>query len=209
MSSRAVPARGGARCVEDGCFCCYTSWDCDRWTCCVKGEMDCLCLRNGGCCAINARPRGCGLVTDPSRGEICKIGLFCCDLGLVYPTKLCGCALQCLFCMDVASLPCSPEYVRAPGVLGCCFVQCLPVCGCCHEPPSCPALDKLEAGDLAPLALPPPQRESMQRGARLAAAPGAKKVTKTINPDGSERVVTSVVNPDGSITVTEQVFPKK
>ena len=160
------------RCVMGGCLCCYSAWyvccalllsartwsnsltqgcymlflihsDCNNPILLCKGAEDCLCVRHSFCCAINTPNKGMGLTTEKDRGECCKIGCFCCDLGLIWPNKLCGCASQCLCWYEVANFPCSNEYIPAPVCTVCPFCQCCPRCGCCVAPPPCPALDKM------------------------------------------------------------------
>jgi hypothetical protein len=119
-----------------------THSDCNNPILLCKGEDDCLCLRHSYCIAVNTPHKDVCCTTDKQRGEVCKLALFCCDLALVYPTKLCGCAGQFLCCYSVASLPCTREYVP-DCVCSFCYLQCFPKCGCCVAPPPCPALDKV------------------------------------------------------------------
>lgn len=128
------------RCVCVGCFCCYNGWDCQNPLLCCKCSEDFLCLRCSSCLACDAPSRGCGCVGDSRRGELCKIGCFCCNMGIAVPTKLCSCAGQCCCCLQVVSCPCTPEFVPCPGVLtlwflGCCCIQVMPKCGCCVAAP--------------------------------------------------------------------------
>ena len=173
------------RCMSNGCIFCYDACDCGHCICCCLSEIDCLCYRESCCLACNAKPRDCGCcVQSRDRGEICKIGCFCCDVGLVYPTKLCACASQYWCCTSVASFPWSKEYVKAP-VLAWCFLQCCPKCGCCIPPPDCPALDQIQAGDMGPVA--PASVVMMDR-------PGTKSVTESTIPNGSKKGTATVVN---------------
>lgn len=175
------------KCMEDACLCCYDGCDCDKIMCCYLGAGDILCFRNSCCFAINAKPRGCGCTGDELRGEICKIGLFCCDLGIIYPTKLCGCASQCLCCYQVASFPCSKEYVPKP-VCSYCFLQCCPRCACCAAPPDCPALDKIQKGDLTVvLVSPPAQQAPMERGGTKT-HPSIQAKSATVKTTGNKVV---------------------
>jgi hypothetical protein len=122
-----------------------------------KGQEDCLCFRHNCCIALNTPSRGLGCTTDQTRGEICKVGVICCDMGLIIPTKLCAGAGQCLCCYNVASIPCSKEYVPDCVCTFCCFCQCCPKCGCCVAPPPCPALEKVLRSE------PPTAMISMER----------------------------------------------
>ena len=125
---------------------------------CYVGENDCLCLRSSCCLAVDAKTRGCGMVTDPKRDECCKIGCFCADIGLVKPQTLCSNASQLLCCYDVCSLPCTEDYVPEC-VCAYCFLQCTPECGCCVEGPPSPALVALKTKTTAA----PPQAQEIQR----------------------------------------------
>lgn len=124
-------------CMCNACICCYDACDFEDFVFFCAGSSDCLCIRQAGCCAIGYNPLGCGLVTNESRGEICKIALFCCECGIVNPSTLCSCAQQCLCCQEVASLPFHKDYVSAP-VCAYYGIQCCPVCGCCAAPPVAP-----------------------------------------------------------------------
>jgi hypothetical protein len=133
------------------------------------------------------------MTTDKSRDEICKIGLLCCDYGIIVPKKLCACAGQTMCCYSVASLPFEKDYVPSP-VCSCYYLQCAPKCGCCVPPPPCPALERVRAV----------QSEAMDRGVGLAhPAAGTTTVEETKFADGTQVVKQSVVNADGSMTVTE------
>jgi hypothetical protein len=107
------------------------------------------------------------MTTKKEAGEICKIGCFCCDLGLIKPTKLCSYASKCFCCYDVGSFPFDKEYV---GELVCasCFLQCAPECGCCEAPPESPAYEKLERGESMERSL------TMDRGEAGGEAGGTK-----------------------------------
>lgn len=129
-----------------GCICCHRGYDCENPMFCSAGTCDCLCIRHASCCAVDAKHRGCGMTTNKEEGGICKIGLFCCDLGLIHPTKICAYASKCLCCYDVGSIPFDEDYV---GELVCAYfcIQCAPECGCCAAPPESPAIDKLDRGE--------------------------------------------------------------
>jgi hypothetical protein len=129
-------------CVFSGCICCYQSVNLGEITLCCQGSTELLCIVSETCLAVNAQPLGIGLVTDKSNKEICKIGLFCCTLGLKMPEVCCSAASQCLCCEEVASLPFDSDYVGKPVCAYLC-VQCLPEFGILVEPPSCPALQKM------------------------------------------------------------------
>jgi hypothetical protein len=168
--------------------------DCNNPLFLCKGAGDCLCIRHSCCVAVNSPSKGCGMTTDKDRNECIKIGCFCCDLGLVWPRVLCGCASQVCCCYDVAAFPCDDEFIPGPVCTICCpFLQVCPKCGCCVAPPPCPALDKV-------LRDQPLLTERMDRGAILTST-----TTKTIKPDGTTEVIAKVFNPDGSTTVTHSV----
>jgi len=82
--------------------------------------------------------------------------MFCCDCGLVHPTRCCAHAEQCFCVESVASLPFDDDYV--PECV-CAFYGCVcaPSCGCCSAPPPCKALKTLQKGGT--LAPPPIQAE--------------------------------------------------
>ena len=126
-----------------GCICCYNAVDLQHISLCCEGSNECLCLVSQTCLSVTAEPLGIGMVTDASNKEICKIGLFCCTLGLKIPEVLCSGACQVLCCQDVQSFPFDSDYVGKP-VCAYCFVQCLPEFGILKEPPSCPALTKMQ-----------------------------------------------------------------
>jgi hypothetical protein len=126
-------ARPG-HCMESGFICCYNACDYEDFVCCAAGTCDCICIRQACCCAIGYDSLGCGLVTNEDRNECCKIGCLCCECGLIEPSTLCRAASQCWCFQSVASLPFHPDYVNDV-VCGCCYIQCLPKCGCCAAPP--------------------------------------------------------------------------
>lgn len=140
-------------CVVGACGCCYTAMDCTEWEILYRSEEDCLCIRHGCCLSITAEPLGVGLVTKEEEGEICKIGLFCCDLGLIKPSSCCAGAVSMCCVYEVFSFPCSDQYVDEC-VCACCFLQCCPKFGCCAPPPECPALEKIDKG---------PKKATMER----------------------------------------------
>jgi hypothetical protein len=122
--------------LADGCICCYDACDCNNPLLLYKSAGDCLCIRSSCCLAVNTKPKGCCCTGDKNRGEACKIGLYCCDIGLVLPTKLCGYACQCCCYYQVGSLPCCvPDYNPACALTCLPFCQICPKCGCCAAPP--------------------------------------------------------------------------
>lgn len=124
-------------CMCNACICCYDACDFEDFVFCCSGACDCICIRQAGCLAIGHDPMGCGMVTDTSRNECCKVGLFCCELGIISPSTLCSCANQFLCFQYVGSLPFHEEYVNET-VCACNGIQCCPVCGCCAAPPTAP-----------------------------------------------------------------------
>ena len=143
LSTRSlIKAMVNKHCMYSGCICCYDACDFEHITCCCMTSQECLCIVSQGCLAVNAEPLGVGMVTDQSNKECCKIGLYCCALGLKTPTVLCSGASQVLCFQEVASLPFDHDYVDQP-VCGYCCVQCMPDCGIAKSPPHCPALQKM------------------------------------------------------------------
>ena len=140
-----------------GCICNYTAFDLNKFVCCSNGVCECLCIRQSSCCAVGATPRGIGIVTEPEKGEICKIGLFCCDYAIIYPKNLCASAGEMWCCYSVQSFPFDKEYLLEP-VCALYFLQCLPECKCCGPPPDCPIL-----GRVSNAAGLPPHSEVMDR----------------------------------------------
>lgn len=123
-------------CMVSATLCCYSAIDCGHPVWIYKSAEDCLCIRHSCCLAVNAPTKGCGCTTEQQRGEICKIGLFCCDLGLIVPVKLCGCASQCLCCYEVVGFPCESEFIPEVVCTICCpCLQIAPKVGCCIPPP--------------------------------------------------------------------------
>jgi hypothetical protein len=86
------------------------------------------------------------MVTNEARDEICKVGLVCCDLGIIKPSTLCSCAQQVLCFQSVASLPFHEDYISTP-VCACYGIACLPECGCCAAPPVAPIFKKLRTSE--------------------------------------------------------------
>ena len=48
---------------------------------------------------------GPGMITNPSKGECCKIGCFCCSYGFKMPNSICNGWSRCLCCFDAYSFP--------------------------------------------------------------------------------------------------------
>ncbi len=74
-------------CLHSGCLCCYTACDFEKMVPGCVGTHDCLCIRHSFCCAVDVPPRGLGITTN-KEDEICKLGLFCCDIGIITPSAL-------------------------------------------------------------------------------------------------------------------------
>ena len=128
-----------------GLCCAHSGFDCDNTVLLCVEESEFLCLRSSACCAVGVPDKGCGCVTEDD--ECCKIGLYCCNLGLLVPKTLCKGARQCLCLYSVVSLPCHDDYVKE---LVCAYygLQCCPNCGCCGSPGErAPALDRLIKGE--------------------------------------------------------------
>jgi hypothetical protein len=188
------------RCMANGCCCCYNGCDCNTVVCLCMTSGDCLCIRQAACLSFNGTPRGCGFVTEKENNEICKFACLCLDIGLVRPTKICACACQYFCCYHVASFPWSKLYVDQP-VCSLCYIQCFPFCGCCVSPPDCPALDKIQSGEL----FLPPDPSVMDRQIDSAGPPGTSKVREARNDDGSIVVKTTTVKSNGILTISEKV----
>jgi len=132
-----------------GAGCCYDAIDCSDITWGCHNSTECLCVRGAGCLALGVEPRQVGLTTGSgtSDGELCKFGLYCCDIGLVTPQVLCAQYRKCLCLQSVASCPISSSnaymnrYACAAYGLG-----CAPTCGCCVKAPDCPAMEIIERG---------------------------------------------------------------
>jgi len=98
-------------CIFYACFVCYGACDLGDIALGYYHHRDFLCIRSGCCLALGVDDRGVGMVTKEGKGEICKIGLYCCDLGLVKPKVLCAGFSKCLCCIDVCALPPVPGYM--------------------------------------------------------------------------------------------------
>mmetsp|Transcript_8890 Transcript_8890/g.18475 ORF Transcript_8890/g.18475 Transcript_8890/m.18475 type:complete len:168 (-) Transcript_8890:201-704(-) len=146
------PGCCSGHCMVGACCCGYNAIDCNNIEMGCRTEEDCLCIRHTTCLSFTAKSKGLCLTTDKdAEEECCKLGLFCCDIGLIKPSTLCSAAgVLCCF-YDVCSLPCSDQY--NPFVCAYLGLQCAPRCGCCIPPPPCPALDKLRADEIAPMTM--------------------------------------------------------
>eukprot|EP00535_Pseudo-nitzschia_heimii_P008759 CAMPEP_0197182862 /NCGR_PEP_ID=MMETSP1423-20130617/6987_1 /TAXON_ID=476441 /ORGANISM="Pseudo-nitzschia heimii, Strain UNC1101" /LENGTH=164 /DNA_ID=CAMNT_0042633361 /DNA_START=98 /DNA_END=592 /DNA_ORIENTATION=- len=149
------------KCMVDACFCCYDGIDCKDIELGCRHEHECICLKQGLCISASAEPLGCGLTTDKEEdsSEICKIGLFCCDMALVKPSTCCAGAetLCCLY--SVCSFPFDEEFLNKL-VCSFCGLACAPTCGCCVAPPDCPAIEKIRKREAEPIVA----AEPMDRG---------------------------------------------
>jgi hypothetical protein len=139
-------------CMVYAFFCGHAGLDlnCDRFVCLSAVEEDCICIRRSFCLAPGRVPsRGAGCVTDRREGsdEICKVGLICCDYGLIKPgctnnRSLCsGTAKSCCF-YSVYAFPFHEDIVPEP-VCAYKGVQCAPRCACCAPPPKSVSLDHI------------------------------------------------------------------
>jgi hypothetical protein len=116
-----------------GCLCCHTGFDFFNWPVFCFSQGDCLCLRQSVCISpATVEPRGIGMVTKKEHGEICKVGCYCCDCGLVKPQRLCAQSSQFLCCYNVQQFPLGQEHQSK---MVCAFpcLQFLPTCGCAAE----------------------------------------------------------------------------
>jgi hypothetical protein len=122
------------------CFCSYTSLDFDNIKIGCAESAECLCLTNGLCISLGAKPYDIGIVTESN--EIFKVALFCCECGLKKPESLCSGASQMLCCKVVGSFPFNGDYVGEP-ICALCFVSCKPDVGIMTEAPSCRSIDRM------------------------------------------------------------------
>ena len=121
------------------CVCCYHSVDTKDILIGFKDSSECLCLTSNCCLALDTKDLGIGMVTES--GEICKIGLYVCSLGLKKPTVLCAEAQQCLCLKGAASLPFDGDYVGSP-VCAFCFIKLHPEIGILKQAPSSSAISR-------------------------------------------------------------------
>jgi hypothetical protein len=130
-------------CMFTGFCCTHEGFDCDKTVLLCTSESEFLCLTSAGCLAPGVPDKGIGMVTEDD--EICKIGCYCCNLGLMPPKTLCRGVSQCLCCYNVTALPFDEDYVSGPvcAVYG---LQCAPKCGCCAPHPESAALVRIVKG---------------------------------------------------------------
>eukprot|EP00957_Ditylum_brightwellii_P028360 2141562-Ditylum_brightwellii.AAC.1 len=108
-----------------------------------KGSTEFICLAEDYCCAFEEKPYSFGVVTDKSKGELCRTNLYCCSYACFKPKLYCKSAQrQCCFSY-VASFPFDDEYVK-DCICAECGLQCCPSCGCCVTAPPSSALTKLD-----------------------------------------------------------------
>jgi hypothetical protein len=118
--------------VFSGFICCFQTWNFSEWTILCHENAECLCCVREACCALDgekslANPLPIGLVTADDL--ICKLGLFCCTLGLKMPSVCCLGEGKCLCCRNGCAFPQAepvPNFTCAiyglrilPGPLGC------------------------------------------------------------------------------------------
>ena len=101
---RITPRPNMPPCVAGGCICCIYGCDSDL-SICYKGEGEMCCLTGEACLAKDERMLGPGMITNPSKGECCKIGCFCCSYGFKMPNSICNGWSRCLCCFDAYSFP--------------------------------------------------------------------------------------------------------
>eukprot|EP00535_Pseudo-nitzschia_heimii_P001451 CAMPEP_0197184110 /NCGR_PEP_ID=MMETSP1423-20130617/9205_1 /TAXON_ID=476441 /ORGANISM="Pseudo-nitzschia heimii, Strain UNC1101" /LENGTH=174 /DNA_ID=CAMNT_0042634841 /DNA_START=215 /DNA_END=739 /DNA_ORIENTATION=- len=134
------------RCLFQGLCCCYAGFDCSDIEFGCRGESEIICLKHAFCLSATAFDSlGCGLTTErhENSNEICKIGLFCCDFGIVQPKTVCQVVSNTCCLYNVTSIPLDKDYVDR---FVCAYygLACAPECGCCVRPPDCPAYDKMK-----------------------------------------------------------------
>ena len=66
-------------------------------------------------------------------GDLCKLGLLCCSVGLRKPVALCKGRSHLGCCIHSMAFPEDKLYVPFP-VCALLFLQCKPNCGCCMPP---------------------------------------------------------------------------
>ena len=125
--------------ICNGCICLYSSVDTKDIKLGLKESSECLCLTHDCCLALNEDSLGVGMITQS--GEICKLGLFVCTLGLKKPTTLCAGSEHCLCLKSAGSLPFDSSYVGSP-VCAICFVQLHPDIGVLKQAPSSLAISR-------------------------------------------------------------------
>mmetsp|Transcript_7551 Transcript_7551/g.7139 ORF Transcript_7551/g.7139 Transcript_7551/m.7139 type:complete len:132 (+) Transcript_7551:71-466(+) len=121
--------------------CWYNSIDPDDIKIGVKESTECLCLTSDCCLALKTNPYDVGMVTQSD--EICKVGAYCCTLGLKKPKVLCSGAGHCLCFKEVASLPFDSAFVGEP-LCAICFVKLYPTndFGLAKTAPTCSAMSR-------------------------------------------------------------------
>lgn len=139
--------KNDGKCMIDACCCCYDGIDCNDIELGCRHGSDCLCIRHHFCISASAPPLGFGLTTE--EGEICKLGLFCCDYALIKPETLCAGADSFCCCYSVCAFPFDDDYVDK-FVCSSCGLACAPECGCCVAPPNSPIIGKIKAGSETP-----------------------------------------------------------
>lgn len=135
-------------------ICVHASMDYNDWKCCFAGISECLCLQSTYRLAVDVVLRSVGCSHDPTRGECCKCGVYCCDCALIQPRVCCGAARQ----TRCIAGPGPQGFMNKPAC-ALYFVSCMPKCGCCVPPRKSPALASIFVAnqamyDSAP-ALPP------------------------------------------------------
>jgi hypothetical protein len=123
----------------NACICCYVAIDPDDIKILLKERNECLCLVSDCCLAVGDDGYGIGLITDSSKGEICKLGLMVCACGLKKPDTLCSGAGHCLCIKRAQAFPFESEYVAEP-LCAICFIQLMPDVGIAKEAPSLPSM---------------------------------------------------------------------
>lgn len=94
--------------IFKGVLCSYCALDFKdiKWGC--RCSEECLCCVNEECLHADLDDNlGIGMVTEED--EICKIGAFCCNMGLKMPTTLCNGACHFLVIKTAKSLPFDEE----------------------------------------------------------------------------------------------------
>ena len=111
--------------IFKGVLCSYCALDFKDIKLGCKRSEECLCCVDETCIHADLDDNlGIGLVTDPSNKEFCKLGLFCCSLGLKMPTTLCNGACHFLVIKTANSLPFDEDFMPE---LNCTifFIQCV------------------------------------------------------------------------------------
>jgi hypothetical protein len=129
-------------CLFEALICTHVSC---RTDCGCRGISEFLCLRKTYCfepCGTETEPRTLGFVVNDNSDEIFKVGLFCCDVALIYPRVLVGCTDQTLCLRRAGALPFHKDYVQQPTCALYC-VSCYPECGVAKPPPMIPSLERM------------------------------------------------------------------